>query len=56
MKQRLTNPMGCQHCGIDKRPHMQHWKPPVGWHQWTQPTQQQIEERMLAQRAGRQRR
>ncbi|EFL29376.1 hypothetical protein SSOG_09090 [Streptomyces himastatinicus ATCC 53653] len=49
---KITNPMGCRWCGLDKRPHFQQWKPPVGWHQWTQPTQEQIKERMLARRAA----
>jgi hypothetical protein len=49
----LINPNGCRWCGIDRRPHFQQWKPPVGWHQWEQPTQQQIKDRMLARRAER---
>lgn len=49
---KITNPMGCRWCGLDKRPHFQQWKPPVGWHQWEQPTQEQIKERMLARRAA----
>jgi hypothetical protein len=49
----VTNPNACRHCGIDKREHMQQWKPPVGWHQWTPPTQEQIKARMLARHAER---
>jgi len=50
---KTPNPMGCRWCGIDQRPHAQQWKPPVGWHKWEQPTQQQIKERMHARRAAR---
>ncbi|MEU8469556.1 hypothetical protein AB0F30_16810 [Streptomyces sp. NPDC029006] len=46
------NPMGCRWCGIDQRPHARQWKPPVGWHAWEQPTQQQIKDRMLARRTA----
>jgi hypothetical protein len=49
----VPNPMGCHHCGLDSREHAQRWKPPVGWHKWTQPTQDQIKARMLARRAAR---
>ena len=45
-----TPPNGCQHCGVTPRQHMQQWKPPVGWHQWEQPTQAQILTRMRARR------
>ena len=50
----LITPNGCRWCGIDQRPHAMQWKPPIGWHQWERPTQQQIKERMLARRAERQ--
>lgn len=46
----LPNPMGCRWCGLDQRPHFQQWKPPVGWHTWEQPTQQQIKQRMQDRR------
>ena len=48
-----TDPSGCRWCGVDQREHMQRWKPPVGWHQWTPPTQQQTKTRMHARRARR---
>lgn len=48
-----TSPNACSHCGIDKREHMQRWTTPAGWHQWTQPTQQQIKTRMLARHNNR---
>lgn len=49
----LPAPFGCRWCGIEKRPHCQQWKAPVGWHKWERPTDEQIKERMLARRASR---
>lgn len=43
-------PGGCRHCGIDDREHMQRWATGIGWHVWTQPTQQQIKDRMTTRR------
>lgn len=48
-----TDPMGCSWCGIPSRDHMQRYKPPVGWHKWAAPTQEQILARMLARRTAR---
>jgi len=47
----VPNPSGCRWCGLDQRGHARQWKPPVGWHAWEQPTQEQIKERMRARRA-----
>jgi len=45
---------GCRHCGIPYHPmHAQQWTKSVGWHGWTQPTQEQIKTRMPARRAAR---
>ncbi|SFK75076.1 hypothetical protein [Streptomyces pini] len=49
----LPTPFGCRWCGIEKRPHFQQWKAPVGWHKWERPTDEQIKERLLARRAAR---
>lgn len=46
------DPSGCRHCGIGQREHMQRWKPPVGWHAWTEPTWAQRRERILARHAA----
>ena len=51
--QPVVEPSGCQHCGIPERRHYQQWKPPVGWHQHTAPTDPQILTRMKARRAAR---
>jgi hypothetical protein len=49
----MTEPNGCRHCGLPKRSHYQQWKPPVGWHAWSTPTDSQILARMTARRAAR---
>ncbi|MBM9510047.1 hypothetical protein [Actinacidiphila acididurans] len=46
-------PYACRWCGIGEREHMQRSKPPVGWHPWQAPTQEQIKTRMLLRRAAR---
>lgn len=48
----MTSPSACRWCGIDQREHAQRWKPPIGWHKWQPPTQQQIKARMLARRTA----
>lgn len=45
-----SSPSGCRWCGIEARDHFQRWKPPVGWHQWEEPTAKQRKERLLARR------
>jgi hypothetical protein len=47
-----ASPNGCGLCGIEERGHARQWRWPVGWHAWTAPTKQQINNRMLARRAG----
>lgn len=42
----LTTPMGCRWCGIPYRDHAQSWIEGVGWHGWTEPTREQIAERL----------
>ncbi|MCX4751738.1 hypothetical protein OG455_41755 [Kitasatospora sp. NBC_01287] len=53
MSRATDEPSACGHCGIPDRVHYQRWKPPVGWHQWTPPSQEQIKARMTARRAAR---
>jgi hypothetical protein len=46
----MRDPSACRHCGIPKMQHCgQYWKPPVGWHVWTEPT---MEQRYAAIRAN----
>ena len=47
-----SNPAACRWCPHEKHDHMQRWTKTAGWHQWTQPTQEQIKARMLARRAA----
>jgi hypothetical protein len=49
----MINPNGCRLCGIDRRGHAIQYGPP-GRHTWTQPTQQQVKERMHARRETKQ--
>ncbi|MGW1870957.1 hypothetical protein ACWCPS_36130 [Streptomyces mauvecolor] len=49
----LPNPYGCQECGVAADAHGRRWHPEAGVHQWIQPTQEQIKERMRARRAAR---
>lgn len=44
------NPNGCTWCGVDELEHGGRWKPPVGWHNWEQPTDEQIKARMVTRR------
>lgn len=48
-----VEPSSCRWCGIPERQHYQQWKPPVGWHVWTPPTNDQIKARMQARRTNR---
>ncbi|TJZ55579.1 hypothetical protein FCH28_09565 [Streptomyces piniterrae] len=50
---RTPEPYACAVCGIPRRPHMQQWKLPAGWHKWKAPTDEQIKARMQALRAER---
>lgn len=51
--QALPPPSGCRWCGVEARDHFRRWKPPIGWHQWVEPTPEQRKERMRARRQRR---
>lgn len=53
MRERVSEPYGCQHCGIAKGSHGRRWMTGVGVHAWEAPTQGQIAERMRARRTVR---
>ena len=53
VRRATDEPSACGHCGIPEREHAQRWKPPVGWHQWAAPTDEQIKARMKGRRAAR---
>ena len=46
-------PNACRWCGVPQRGHFQLWKPPVGWHTFAEPTDEQRLARMKARRAAR---
>jgi hypothetical protein len=46
-----VEPSSCRHCGIPEREHMQRWITGIGWHQWTQPTDDQRLTRMKNRRS-----
>lgn len=49
----VPTPSGCRHCGVPEREHARRWKPPVGWHKWAAPTDEQRKTRMTARRNAR---
>jgi hypothetical protein len=49
----IPAPYGCRWCGDEKRRHGRQWIPTVGLHQWSEPTQEQIKERMRCRRSVR---
>jgi len=53
MRERVSEPYGCTHCGITKRGHGRRWTLGVGYHAWTAPSEGQIAERMKARRTVR---
>jgi hypothetical protein len=53
MRERVSEPYGCTHCGITKRSHGRRWTTGVGSHAWTAPSEDQIVERMKARRTVR---
>ncbi|WP_448333546.1 hypothetical protein [Streptomyces sp. DSM 41534] len=46
-------PYGCSWCGTERQRHGRRWTPIIGVHQWQQPSQDKIKERMLRRRADR---
>lgn len=46
----LPTPDACRHCGTAQREHAQQHHPDVDFHRWTEPTDEQRKERMLARR------
>lgn len=46
-------PSGCRHCGLGPRLHFQRWTNEAGWHVFTEPTREQILERLRAKYASR---
>ncbi|MEU3507608.1 hypothetical protein ABZ733_06730 [Streptomyces longwoodensis] len=53
MRDRVSEPYGCQHCGTPQREHGRRWLSSVGMHGWVAPSQEQVAERMRARRTVR---
>jgi hypothetical protein len=53
MRERVSEPYGCAHCGIAERSHGRRWTTGVGYHAWEAPSEGQIAERMKARRTVR---
>jgi hypothetical protein len=50
---RFDPPFGCTYCGDEQHHHGSQWAPIIGMHQWMEPTQVEILERMRRRRANR---
>jgi hypothetical protein len=48
----MVEPNACRHCSVGEREHYQRWTKTAGWHEWTEPADQQRKEQMLARRAA----
>ncbi|MFF8997083.1 hypothetical protein ACF1GW_30885 [Streptomyces achromogenes] len=53
IRERVSEPGGCTHCGVTKRGHGRRYISGVGMHAWERPTDEQVKDRMLARRAAR---
>ncbi|WP_318205326.1 hypothetical protein [Streptomyces sp. SCL15-4] len=53
IRERVSEPFGCAHCGVVKRRHGSRYISGVGMHAWERPTDEQVKDRMLARRAAR---
>ncbi|MFC8832299.1 hypothetical protein ACFT8V_03755 [Streptomyces griseoincarnatus] len=53
MRERVSEPFGCAHCGAAKRVHGRRYIGGVGMHGWERPSDEQVKDRMLARRAAR---
>jgi hypothetical protein len=52
MRERVSEPFGCAHCGAAKRVHGRRYIGGVGMHGWERPSDEQVKDRMLARRAA----
>lgn len=53
MRERVSEPYGCKHCGEAKRSHGRRYMGSVGVHSWEQPSDEQVKTRMLSRRVAR---
>lgn len=53
IRERVSDPYGCTHCGVVKRSHGRRYIGGAGMHGWERPSDEQVKDRMLARRAAR---
>ncbi|WP_406444428.1 hypothetical protein OHB14_36415 [Streptomyces sp. NBC_01613] len=53
MRERVSEPYGCKHCGTEKRSHGRRYVLSAGVHSWERPSDEQVKARMLARRVAR---
>ncbi|MGW7495414.1 hypothetical protein ACWGKA_14080 [Streptomyces luteogriseus] len=53
IRERVSEPFGCRHCGTAKRSHGRRYLGGVGMHAWERPSDEQVKDRMLARRVAR---
>lgn len=53
IRERVSEPFGCKHCGEVKRSHGRRYIGGAGMHSWERPSDEQVKDRMLARRAAR---
>jgi len=52
MRERVSEPYGCAHCGVERRSHGRRYIGGAGMHAWERPADEQVKDRMLARRAA----
>ncbi|MFE2353416.1 hypothetical protein [Streptomyces parvulus] len=53
IRERVSEPFGCAHCGVVQRVHGRRYLTGAGMHGWERPSEEQVKDRMLARRAAR---
>lgn len=53
IRERVSEPFGCKHCGVEKRSHGRRYIGGQGMHAWVRPSDEQVKARMLARRVAR---
>jgi hypothetical protein len=53
IRERVSEPFGCAHCGVTQRSHGRRYLTGAGMHGWERPSEEQVKDRMLARRAAR---
>ncbi|MGJ5831355.1 hypothetical protein [Streptomyces ossamyceticus] len=52
MRERVSEPYGCAHCGAERRSHGRRYIGGAGMHAWERPSDEQVKDRMLARRVA----